>query len=47
MKHKIKDIVPESIAEELNIEPGDYLVSINNEEIKDILDYNFKYLMKI
>ena len=42
MKHKIKDIVPESIAEELNIEPGDYLVSINNEEIKDILDYKFQ-----
>ena len=38
-KHIIKDIVPGSIAEEMEIEPGDYLVSINDEEIKDILDY--------
>lgn len=41
-KHIIKDIVPGSIAEEMEIEPGDYLVSINNEEIKDILDYKFQ-----
>ena len=41
-KHLIKDIVPGSIAEEMEIEPGDYLVSINNEEIKDILDYKFQ-----
>lgn len=40
-KHIIKDIVPGSIAEEMEIEPGDYLVSINDEEIKDILDYKF------
>ncbi len=42
MKHIIKEVLPESIAEELNIEAGDYLVSINNEEIKDILDYKFQ-----
>lgn len=42
MKHLIKDIVPGSIAEEMEIEPGDYLVSINDEEIKDILDYKFQ-----
>ena len=42
MKHKIKSIVPGSIAEEMQIEAGDYLVSINNEEIKDILDYKFQ-----
>lgn len=41
-KHIIKDIVPGSIAEEMEIEPGDYLVSINDEEIKDILDYKFQ-----
>lgn len=42
MKHKIKEIIPGSIAEEMQIEPGDYLVSINNESIKDILDYKFQ-----
>ena len=42
MKHVIKDVVPGSIAEEMQIEAGDYLVSINNEEIKDILDYKFQ-----
>lgn len=41
-KHIIKDIVPGSIAEEMEIESGDYLVSINDEEIKDILDYKFQ-----
>lgn len=41
-KHIIKDIVPGSIAEEMEIEPGDYLVSINDQEIKDILDYKFQ-----
>lgn len=42
MKHIIKEIVPGSIAEEMQIEPGDFLVSINNEEVKDILDYKFQ-----
>ena len=30
-----------SIAEELGIEPGDELISINNEKITDIFDYQF------
>ena len=38
----IKSIVKGSIAEEMEIEPGDFLISINNEEIKDILDYKFQ-----
>lgn len=42
MKHIIKEIVKGSIAEEMEIEPGDYLVAINGEEIKDILDYKFQ-----
>lgn len=42
MKHIIKDVMLGSIAEEMGIEAGDYLVSINNEEIKDILDYKFQ-----
>ena len=35
-KHIIKDIVPGSIAEEMEIEPGDYLASISEHESKDI-----------
>lgn len=42
MKHKIKSIVAGSIAEEMQIEAGDYLVSVNDEDIKDILDYKFQ-----
>lgn len=41
-KNLIKSIVKGSIAEEMEIEPGDYLLSINGEEIKDILDYKFQ-----
>lgn len=39
----IEDIVLDSIAEEMGIEPGDILLSINDMEIKDVIDY--KYLM--
>ncbi|MCX8130041.1 MAG: DUF512 domain-containing protein [Clostridia bacterium] len=38
---KIKDIVPGSIAEEAGIQPGDSLVSINGEKIRDVFDYRF------
>ncbi len=40
-KHLIDCIEPGSIAEELEIEAGDYLVSINGKEIKDIFDYHY------
>lgn len=40
-KHLIKEIEPYSIAEELNIEPGDELISINGEIIEDLFDYQF------
>lgn len=39
--HIIKKIVKGSIAEELGIEPGDRLLSINDTEIEDIFDYQF------
>ena len=42
--HIIKEIEPGSIAEELELEPGDELISINGTEIKDVLDYH--YLIK-
>ena len=44
MKHQgqlIAGITPGSIAEELEIRPGDRLLSINGQEITDIFDYDF------
>lgn len=38
-KHLIKEVKENSIAHEMEIEAGDYLVSINDAEIKDIFDY--------
>lgn len=35
----IKKIYPDSIAEELGIEKGDLLLSINGREVKDIMDF--------
>ena len=40
-KHIVATVEPDSIAEELGLEPGDEILKINNEEIKDILDYRF------
>ncbi|MBO5208262.1 MAG: DUF512 domain-containing protein [Lachnospiraceae bacterium] len=40
-EHIIKSVEVGSIAEELEIEVGDVLLSINDEEIEDIFDYRF------
>ena len=40
-EHIVKDIIPGSIAEELEIEPGDVLLKINDEDIEDIFDYQY------
>ena len=40
-KHLIENVVENSIGYELEIEPGDKLVSINNKEIQDIFDYHY------
>ena len=40
-EHVIKSVEVGSIAEELEIEPGDVLLTINDEEIGDIFDYRF------
>ena len=40
-EHIIKKVLPGSIAEELEMEPGDKIVSIDNTEIEDIFDYQF------
>ena len=42
--HIIKEIEAGSIAEELELAPGDELISINEKEIKDVFDYH--YLIK-
>lgn len=39
--HIIKEVEAGSIAEELEVAPGDELLSINGKEIKDVLDYHF------
>jgi putative radical SAM enzyme (TIGR03279 family) len=38
----IKEVLKNSIADDLKIEAGDFLVSINNTEIQDILDYKYQ-----
>ena len=40
-KHLINEIRDNSIAEELGIEAGDFLCTINGEELEDIFDYQF------
>lgn len=40
-EHRIKEVLPDSIAEELEIEAGDVLVSINEQPIKDVFDYRY------
>lgn len=42
--HLITEVYPGSIAEEMEIEPGDTLIAINNENIEDVFDY--RYLIK-
>ena len=40
-EHVIKEIVPGSIAQEMGIEPGDRLLSINDTIIEDVFDYHY------
>ena len=42
-KNIIEEVAKGSIAEELEIEPGDILLSINDIPVRDIIDY--KYLV--
>jgi putative radical SAM enzyme (TIGR03279 family) len=37
----IDKVMPSSIAEELEIEPGDRLISVNGNALRDIIDYNY------
>ncbi|OON94307.1 MAG: hypothetical protein ATN31_03760 [Candidatus Epulonipiscioides saccharophilum] len=40
-KHKICAVLDDSIAYELGIEPGDFLLNINGQPIVDVFDYRF------
>lgn len=40
-QHVIYKIEPGSIAEEMDLEPGDILVSINGTQIEDVFDYHY------
>ena len=40
-KHKITNVLPGSIAEELGIRQGDFLLCINDMQIEDIFDYRY------
>ncbi len=44
MKNLITNIEKGSIAEEVGISSGDYLISINGKEIKDVFDYRYAIL---
>lgn len=41
MGHKISKVLPGSIADEMEIEPGDILLAINDCQIKDVFDYHY------
>ena len=41
LEHKIKAVEPDSIAQELELEPGDVLLEINGEKVEDIFDYHY------
>ena len=43
-EHIIKEVYPDSIAEEMEIESGDVLLAINGTSIQDVFDY--RYLIK-
>lgn len=39
--HKIRFVQPDSIAQEMGIEPGDRLLSVDDKEIEDVFDYRY------
>lgn len=40
-KHIIKEVLPGSIAGELELVPGDAVLEVNHEQIQDVFDYQF------
>ncbi len=41
MRHKIIDVEENSVCYELGVKPGDILVAINDQPVRDILDYHY------
>lgn len=41
MSHRILTVYPGSIAEEMGLQPGDSILKINGQPIRDVLDYRF------
>lgn len=41
LEHKIAEVEPGSIAEELELAPGDVVISVNGQEIEDVFDYHY------
>ena len=41
LEHKINKIEPGSIAEELELAPGDVLLSVNGQPVRDVFDYHY------
>ncbi len=39
--HRISAVAPGSIAEELGVEAGDFLLGINDQEVEDVFDYRY------
>ncbi|MDD3277862.1 MAG: DUF512 domain-containing protein [Lachnospiraceae bacterium] len=40
-RHIIREVLPDSIAEEMELEAGDEVLSINGQEIEDVFDYHY------
>lgn len=40
-EHKIKEVTPGSIAEELELEAGDVLLEVNGQKVEDVFDYHY------
>ena len=40
-KHVISSVLPGSIGEELELEPGDVLAEINHQPVEDVFDYRY------
>jgi len=41
MEHRVSAVMPNSIAQEMEIEPGDFLISINGQVPEDVFDYRY------
>ena len=40
---KILRVYPESLAEELELQPGDQILKVNGQELRDIIDFSFAF----